>query len=255
MKRMRVGELSTIPSGAVEPPSSALIEVSGLSKHYGDQIALCDISFNAMAGEILGIIGPNGAGKTTLLETIAGLVLADSGVVALRGLQLAAWGRRESIFYVPDGVRPYQEHFVAQVLSFFAAVFRRSPAQIGRLVEALGLGAVLSKQVQELSKGYARRLLLALGFICPHPVLLMDEPFDGFDLRQAREITPLLREQADKGRSLLLSIHQLSDAARVCDRFILLSAGRICGSGTLAELRTRTRLPNANLEELFLALT
>ena len=83
----------------------------------------------------------------------------------------------------------------------------------------------------------------------------MDEPFDGFDLRQAREIARLLRKEVQNGRCLLLSIHQLAEAERVCDRFILLSAGRVCGSGTLDQLRDRTRLPQGNLEEIFLALT
>lgn len=233
--------------------SAPLIEVTGLSKRYGDQIAIKDVSFVASAGEIVGIIGPNGAGKTTLLETLAGLIPADSGV--LNAEHVAQAGRRDMIFYVPDGVRPYQDHFAADVLSFFAGVYRPSAKQISDLVGALGLESVLSKRVSALSKGFNRRLLLALGLLTPHSVLLMDEPFDGFDLRQAREIAPLLRKEVQNGRCLLLSIHQLAEAERVCDRFILLSAGRVCGSGTLDQLRDRTRLPQGNLEDVFLALT
>jgi len=114
---------------------------------------------------------------------------------------------------------------------------------------------VLAKQVLALSKGYGRRLMLALALITPHPLLLMDEPFDGFDLRQTREIMRLIRGMAVLGRTLVLAIHQLADAERVCDRFVLLAGGRVRGSGTLDHLRARTALPSARLEDVFLALT
>jgi ABC-2 type transport system ATP-binding protein len=123
------------------------------------------------------------------------------------------------------------------------------------VIEAVGLAPVLRHRVYALSKGYGRRLLLALGLLAPHELILMDEPFDGFDLRQTREVARVLRREADEGRALLLAIHQLSDAEHICDRFILLSAGRIRGCGTLDELRARTQLPGGHLEEIFLALT
>ena len=123
-------------------PAAPLIEVTGLSKRYGDQIAIKDVSFVASAGEIVGIIGPNGAGKTTLLETLAGLIPADSGV--LSGEHVAQAGRRNTIFYVPDGLRPYQDHFAADVLSFFAGVYWQSAKQISDVVGALGLESVLT---------------------------------------------------------------------------------------------------------------
>jgi len=111
------------------------------------------------------------------------------------------------------------------------------------------------KRVHSLSKGYKRRLIVALGLLTRHPILLMDEPFDGFDLRQARDIMGVLRRAASAGRTLLLSIHQLRDAEQVCDRFALLADGRIRGLGTLDELRDRVSRPAANLEDIFLALT
>jgi ABC-type multidrug transport system ATPase subunit len=114
---------------------------------------------------------------------------------------------------------------------------------------------VLHQRVSTLSKGYRRRLLLAIGLIAPHPLLLMDEPFDGFDLRQTREVMALLRETAGNGRTILLSIHQLADAERVADRFVLLSGGSVRGVGTLGELKTRTGIAEGGLEEVFLALT
>jgi ABC-2 type transport system ATP-binding protein len=232
-----------------------LLEVTGLKKHYGDQIALADVSFLVNAGEVLGLIGPNGAGKTTLLEVIAGLLPADSGVIAFHGRPLPQGRRREAMFYVPDGIRPYQEQPVARVLAFFAGIYGKSRADTADVIAKFGLESSLNKRVRSLSKGYARRLALTLALLAPHPLLLMDEPFDGFDLRQTREIAHVLREEASSGRTLLLAIHQLADAERVCDRFILLADGRLRGTGTLAELRTRVGEPAASLEEVFLALT
>src|SRR5262249_49809007 len=102
---------------------------------------------------------------------------------------------------------------------------------------------------------YARRLMLALTVIAPHRLLLMDEPFDGFDLRQTREVMALLRQEATAGRTLVLAVHQLADAERIADRFVLLADGRLGGVGSLGELRARTASPNASLEDIFLALT
>jgi len=235
--------------------SEPLLDLSGVTKRYGEQAALADVALSVRSGEVLGLIGPNGAGKTTLLEAIAGLLPVDAGDVRWRGAALPLRRRREAIFYLPDGVRPYQDQTVARVLSFFAGVYRRPAARVAEVIAAVGLAPVLGKRVHALSKGFNRRLLLGLGLITPHPLLLMDEPFDGFDLRQARDIVGVLRAAAQSGRTLVLAIHQLTDAERVCDRFVLLSDGRVCGIGTLPELRARTGLPEADLEEVFLALT
>jgi ABC-type multidrug transport system ATPase subunit len=98
-------------------------------------------------------------------------------------------------------------------------------------------------------------VLIALALLTPQPLVLLDEPFDGLDLRQVREIGPLFRRVAATGRALLLSIHQLHDAARVCDRLVLLSDGRVVGEGTLDELRARADRPDGDVEDVFLALT
>jgi ABC-2 type transport system ATP-binding protein len=113
----------------------------------------------------------------------------------------------------------------------------------------------MQTRVGDLSKGYRRRLLIALGLLAPQPLLIMDEPFDGLDLRQTREVIAVLREVANQGRTLLLSIHQLVDAERVCDRFVLLSGGTVRGEGTLEALRGLARVGQVGLEEVFLALT
>ena len=114
-----------MPTGAapVARQDQALLAISGLTKRYGDQVALDGVAFSVRSGEVLGLIGPNGAGKTTLLESIAGLLPVDSGAVLWRGDPLPAAHRRKFIFYLPDGVRPWQDQYVQRVLAFFAAIY------------------------------------------------------------------------------------------------------------------------------------
>jgi ABC-type multidrug transport system ATPase subunit len=238
---------------AAATDAPVLMQVAGLAKRYGEQQALADISFSARAGEVLGLIGPNGAGKTTLLEAIAGVLPTDGGEVLWREKPLPWSRRRDCIFYLPDGMRPWEEQYAIRVIQFIAEVYGRSDSDVAEMIALLGLAPVLRKRVLALSKGYSRRLMLALAFMTPQPVLLMDEPFDGFDLRQTREIMGVLRDVAGRGRTFVLAIHQLPDAERVCDRFVLLTDGRVRGLGTLDELRQRTG--QGSLEEAFLALT
>jgi ABC-2 type transport system ATP-binding protein len=235
--------------------STALLQIASLTKFYGEQLALEDVGLSVQAGEILGLIGPNGAGKTTLLEAIAGLLPVDSGEIRFRDQPLPAHRRREAIFYLPDDVRPYADQTAAQALALFAGVYRRSADEVSEIVSTVGLRPVLVKRIHALSKGYNRRLIIALGFLTPHPILLMDEPFDGFDLRQSRDMMDTLRRVASGGRTLVLSIHQLRDAEQVCDRFALLADGRIRGAGTLDELRGRANRASGTLEDIFLALS
>lgn len=113
---------SDAPSGG----GMALMQVAGLTKRYGDRDALAGVSFDVPVGEVLGLIGPNGAGKTTLLETVAGLLPADAGEVIWRGATVSAGRRRDVLFYLPDGLRPWEDQYVARVLEFFAAAYGRT---------------------------------------------------------------------------------------------------------------------------------
>src|SRR6516225_6892811 len=239
---------------AAEQPA-AMFQIIGLTKRYGEQRALIDVSFDVRPREVLGLIGPNGAGKTTLLETIAGIVPVDAGEVHWHGAPLSHAHRRDAIFYLPDGLRPWDGQFVVRIVEFFAAVYGHRQGHVAETIRLVGLVPALHKRVSALSKGYGRRLMLALALLTPQPVLLMDEPFDGFDMRQTREIMGVIRDVASRGRSLVLAIHQLVDAERVCDRFVLLADGQVRGTGTLNELRARTGKASARLEDVFLALT
>jgi ABC-2 type transport system ATP-binding protein len=238
-----------------EADDQVLVRVESINKRYADQAVLADVAFDIQAGEIIGIIGPNGAGKTTLLEVLAGILPAESSDVQWLGKPLPRSRRRDAMFYLPDGVRPYQDQPAIRVLSFFANVYRRSADELTGTIDAVGLTPVLHKRVHSLSKGYGRRLMLALGLLTPHRLLLMDEPFDGFDLRQTREIVGVLRKEVTRGRTFALAIHQLLDAERVCDRFILLADGHVRGVGALNDLRARTGIVDGSLEDIFLALT
>jgi ABC-2 type transport system ATP-binding protein len=228
---------------------STLFAVKGLAKKFGRIAALSDVSFDVREGEILGLIGPNGAGKSTLFECLAGVSPLDRG-------EMLAGGRARSslLFYVPDGIAPWPEQSVRWALEFTIGFLGGRAALRDEVVEQLALRAFLDQPIGELSKGQRKRALLAIGLLTPQPALLIDEPFEGLDLRQARDITVALREHAARGRTLFLSIHQISDAARFCDRFVLLNAGRVRGEGTLQELAKLANMQE-NLEEVFLALT
>ena len=234
---------------------SDLLTVKGVTKRFGDRLALNDVSFSVQQKEVLGLIGPNGAGKTTLFECLAGLMTANSGSIAFHEETLPVTRRKEALFYLPDGILPWAEQTVSWALRFFERVYRTSKTKLSELIEPLRLDQIMGARLASLSKGERKRMLLALGLLTPHQVLLLDEPFDGLDLRQTRDVMTLLKDHTANGRTLMLSIHQLVDAGRVCDRLVLLSAGSIVGEGTIPELRAQAKLPDGGVEEIFLALT
>lgn len=235
----------------------ALLHVDGLSRRYGDFWALRHASFSVRAGEILGLIGPNGSGKTTLFQCLAGVSPATSGIVMAGRTVLDADHRADVLYYVPDGIRPWPDQTLEWTMRLMAELSGRSASEREEAVRVLGLGALLDTRLRELSKGEHKRALLAIGLLSRQRILMLDEPFDGLDLRQSREVMPVLREQVARGRTLFLSIHQLTDAERVCDRLVLLSDGRVVAQGTAHELRAIAGVEGeqASLEEVFLALT
>ena len=202
---------------------------------------------------MLGLIGPNGAGKSTLMECLGGVLSADDGTVRIRGVAYAPAARHAAVFYLPDAIAPWSDQRVAWVLEFHAALHGVAAAA-APVRAALGLDALLARRLGALSKGQRKRVMLALAIATPHPVLLLDEPFDGLDIRQSREAAHLLRSIAAGGRAVVTSIHSMTMAERCCDRLVLLNEGRTIAEGTLDDLRARCALPTASLEEVFLAL-
>jgi len=231
-----------------------VLRVSDVSKSYGRLVALDRVSFSIRPGEVLGLIGPNGAGKTTLFECLTGVLPAQGGT------RLS----HEKAFYLPDAIAPWPAQTVRWGLDYIVGFFGGRASMRDDVIRSLSLEGLLASPIGELSKGQRKRALLAMGLLTPQPLLLVDEPFDGLDLKQTREVAATLRAHATAGRTLFLSIHQIGDAARLCDRFVLLSGGRVCGEGTLEELSAAAaaRHPEragksgpGNLEEVFLALT
>jgi len=221
-----------------------ILRMESISVQRGGRAILDGVSFVARRGEVAGVIGPNGAGKTTLFEAVAGFIPTAGGSVIAED--------PSGLFYLPEAVRLWPDRRVGWCLEFFARLFEREPDR--EAIEALELRRLLAQRAGSLSKGEARRAALALALGTPQPILLLDEPFDGLDFRQTRSAMALLRSRAAAGRALIVSIHQLADAVRVCDRFLLLDHGRAIAEGTLGDLQALAGNTGATLEEVFLAL-
>jgi ABC-type multidrug transport system ATPase subunit len=234
---------------------TALLTIEGVTKYFNKRRVLDDVSFSVRPGEVLGLIGPNGSGKTTLFECLAGLMPANAGTINSNSHELLPSRRKETLFYLPDGIYPWAEQTAGWALHFFEKLYRPAKATLSSLIRPLRLDEIMKARLSNLSKGERKRLLLGLGLLTPHPLLLLDEPFDGLDLRQTRDVMALLKNQTTGGRTLMLSIHQLIDAGRVCDRLVMLSAGKVVGEGTIPELRAKANLSAGGVEEIFLALT
>jgi ABC-2 type transport system ATP-binding protein len=241
------------------------VSVDHVTKSYGRLMALSDVSLSVRPGEVLGLIGPNGAGKTTLFECIAGVLPCETGTISVEGRRISPKERSAFIFYMPDGIAPWPSQPLRWALDFTLGFFGGPPARRDEVIAQLGLEPLLASPMGTLSKGQRKRAVLAIGMLTPHPLFLVDEPFDGLDLRQTREVAAAIRAHAAGGRTVFLSIHQIADASRVCDRFVLISGGRVAAEGTLEELiaRARAAVPSypsppsypSSLEDAFLALT
>ena len=235
-----------------------MFQARNLTKRYGRLTALNDVSFSVRTGEVLGLIGPNGSGKTTLFECLGGVLPLDAGTLVHDGRPLTDRARAAALFYLPDSIVPWPAQSVRWAIDFTLGFFKGRADLRDEVVQRLDIGPLLDATIGSLSKGQRKRALLGIGLLMPQPLLLADEPFDGLDLRQSREVAQTLRSYASSGRTMFLSIHQIKDAARVCDRFILLSGGTIRGEGTFDQLASQALArgtPTGDLEEVFLALT
>ena len=235
-----------------------MFQARNLTKRYGRLTALSDVSFSVRSGEVLGLIGPNGSGKTTLFECLGGVLPLDAGSLVQDGRPMSDRARASTLFYLPDSIVPWPEQSVRWAIDFTLGFFHGRVSLREEVVRRLDIGPLLDATIGSLSKGQRKRALLAIGLLMPQPMLLADEPFDGLDLRQSRDVAQTLRSYASAGRTMFLSIHQIKDAARVCDRFVLISGGSIRGEGTFEQLASQAASRGAttgDLEEVFLALT
>lgn len=227
-----------------------LIEVQGLSKHFGSLKAVSDISLSVGRGEVLGFLGPNGAGKSTTMKMITGFLSPTTGSVSIAGHDIESDPIRakEKIGYVPEGAPAYGEMTPASFLEFIADIrgihgSTRSQ-RITDVVEMIHLERVLHQRIETLSKGFKRRVGLAQAILHDPEILIMDEPTDGLDPNQKHEVRTLIQEMAPN-KAIVISTHILEEVDAVCTRAIIIAQGQLIFSGTPAELAARSRYHNA----------
>jgi ABC-2 type transport system ATP-binding protein len=219
-----------------------VIRVSHLTKRYGAQLAVDDVSFEVGRGEVLGFLGPNGAGKSTTLRILAGFLGASSGTVAIDGHDVAtdSFEARSRIGYMPEAVPLHPEMRVVEYLRYRAEL-KRVPAAVrrSRIEEAMDKSAVLdvaNKRIEHLSKGYRQRVGLADAIVARPPIVILDEPTAGLDPNQIRDVRQLVR---DLGRehTVVLSTHILSEVEACATRVLLIHRGKIVAEGPTEAIR------------------
>jgi len=231
------------------------LEVDAVTVERGARRVLDSVSLTVRPGEIVAVIGPNGAGKTSLLDAVLGLLRLSGGAVRFAGRALRGLADRACVFSsMPDEAEPPAEVRVATLLAH-AERFGRPGAGLGaELAERLGLDAFRDVRAGSLSRGEKRRVTLFTALCTSRPIVVLDEPLAAFDPLQLLDVLAILRERADDGTGLLMSVQQMADAEKIASRLLLLDAGRAVAFGTLAELRARIGDPGASLEHVFLRL-
>lgn len=216
------------------------IQIQNLTKTYGFQKAVDDISFEVKTGEILGFLGPNGAGKTTTMKIITGYIEGDNGEVFIGGKSVKSGEAKKHIGYLPEHNPLYTEMPVIDYLAFCASIQGMNkgmiPERIRYMVKACGLDAEKHKKIGELSKGYRQRVGLAQALIHDPEILILDEPTTGLDPNQIVEIRELIKN-IGKEKTVILSTHILPEVEATCDRILIINKGKIVADGTAATLR------------------
>ncbi len=222
------------------------IVIRNLTKKYGTQRAVDDISFTVKTGEILGFLGPNGAGKTTTMKAIASYLKPDEGEITVGNYSVSANSQdvKRSIGYLPEHNPLYLEMAVIDYLRFVAELQGLAKDKInGRIlhmVDVCGLEAEKHKKINELSKGYRQRVGLAQALIHDPAVLILDEPTTGLDPNQIVEIRELIKN-IGREKTVILSSHILAEVEATCDRIIIINHGKIVADGTSEELRKHSQ--------------
>ena len=233
-----------------------MIEVSHLTKQYGNHLAVDDVSFTVADGQICGLLGPNGAGKSTIMNILTGYLSATSGQVTVAGHPLPeeADAAKACVGYLPEQPPLYPEMTVQEYLTFAAELKGVKKAerkeQVCRAARRTGLEAVLPRLIRSLSKGYKQRVGIAQALLGSPRLIILDEPTVGLDPAQVIEIRNLIRELG-RAHTVILSSHILSEVQAVCQQILILSKGHLAAAGSLEELTADGK----SLEEVFLELT
>lgn len=216
------------------------IQVTDISKSFGTQQALKEVSFQISKGEIVGFLGPNGAGKSTMMRILTTYLEADSGRAAVNefDVQTDARNVQRSVGYLPENNPLYPEMYAREYLAYQADFFNVKQATIESVIERTGLKPEVHKKIGQLSKGYRQRVGLAAALLHDPDVLILDEPTTGLDPNQLIEIRKLIRE-IGAHKTILFSTHILKEVEAVCDRVIIINNGEIVADESLEALRAK----------------
>ena len=233
-----------------------MIEVSGLTKRFGDTVAVNNLSFVVKQGEVLGFLGPNGACKSTTMKMISGFLTPDQGIVKINGIDIEhePIKAKSCLGYLPEGMPLYGDMPVHSFLAFVGRVRSIEPsdlaARIAAVVEDVQLGDVLTESIASLSKGYKRRVGIAQALLHDPPALVLDEPTDGLDPNQKDQVRSLI-ENIARSKAIILSTHILDEVEAVCSRVIIIDRGEIVVDSEPRSLATRSSKHNTVHLSLF----
>lgn len=228
------------------------ILLQNISKSYGEQEVICDISFNMKQGEIVGLLGPNGAGKSTLMKMIVGSIKQEKGEIKVCDLNTLEKSieSKNKIGYLPENNPLYTDMYVKEYLKFISDIYNISKKKeiIDKVIKETGLNTEKHKKIEMLSKGYCQRVGLAAALIHNPEVLILDEPTTGLDPNQLLEIRNLIKT-IGKNKTVLLSTHIMQEVYKICNRVIIINKGKIVDDQYIKDLK------NDDLEEHFRSLT
>ncbi|HSO86123.1 MAG TPA: gliding motility-associated ABC transporter ATP-binding subunit GldA [Draconibacterium sp.] len=217
------------------------VETRHITKLFGKQKALDEVSFSINKGELVGFLGPNGAGKSTMMKIITGFMPSDSGEVVVNGEKVESKNLeiRKNIGYLPEHNPLYTDLYVKEFLEITAGFYKLKNAKqrVTEMVELTGLGDEQHKKIRALSKGYRQRVGLAQALIHDPSVLILDEPTTGLDPNQLEEIRNLIRE-ISREKTVMLSSHIMQEVEAVCNRIIIINKGKIVADGGINEIKS-----------------
>lgn len=220
------------------------IQVKGVTKNYGSQKALDNVSFEVPSGQIVGFLGPNGAGKSTMMKIITGYLPATSGTVMVCGLEVGKNNQevRRKIGYLPEHNPLYVDMYVAEYLMFVADIYKlgNKKERVEEIITMTGLTAERHKKIGSLSKGYRQRVGLAQALLPDPEVLILDEPTTGLDPNQIVEVRNLIR-QLGKEKTVLLSTHIMQEVQAICERVIIINRGTLVANEKSDNLEHRLK--------------
>jgi ABC-2 type transport system ATP-binding protein len=225
------------------------IKVAGVTKIYGEQKALNNVSFEVKTGEIVGFLGPNGAGKSTMMKIITGFIPPTSGNVLINGEEGGTDNPeiRSKIGYLPENNPLYPEMYVREYLGFVASIYKIAAKKaVDEIIGATGLSPEQHKKIGALSKGYRQRVGLAQALIHSPGILLLDEATTGLDPNQIVEIRNLIRE-AGREKTVLFSTHIMQEVEAICSRIIIIDKGTIVADEAKSEIYSKIKQPGQNI--------